>query len=448
MKNNIVLFITGCIMMLMASCLGSGDINTTTEIRNAQIASLVLSHDSITDLNKVKFTIDQLNGLIFNKDSLPYGTQLKKAICTLTYAVGVNATGVRQEAVGDTTIWWNGTDSLDFSQPVNFTTTAYDGLTTKAYKAWVNIHQEVPDLMVWEPYASRMTGAEANEQKVVAYPYKGAGAYLMYVQTPGANRLYYSFATDTRNWEELPLSGLSEEAEISQITPFENTLYVAAAGGLYGSVNGLDWAKVDAPLPVKALLGVVKENRNTSSLLAAVVESGDTYVFARMNGEGEWTEGDALPGNFPVSGFGSLNYQRVSNEYLAIVAGKDSEGRLLNTTWVTGDATGWALLSGEKENFFEKKAGVMLAMYDDKFYLTGGINADDKASKEIYTSIDNGLTWSPADSLKVFPEGYTARGYASIHVDAANYMLIFGGKTSNEAKPLDELWRGRINRLR
>jgi hypothetical protein len=435
-------------MMLMASCLGSSDVNTTTEYKNAQISSLVLSHDSITDLANLKFTIDQLNGSIFNNDSLPYGTEVGKAICTLTYVVGVSGVGVKQEAVGDTTIWWNGTDSLDFSQPVHFIATAYDGLTTKNYKAWLNIHQEIPDLMVWERYADRLTGAEASEQKTVAYPYAGKEAYLMYVKTTGANRLYVSLTTEAKNWEELPLNGLPGDADISQITPFENALYVPAANGLYQSANGQDWVKTDAPYPVKALLGTLRAGRNTPALLATVVETDGACAFAAMNKEGQWTEGGALPGNFPLNSFGSLSYHRMNNEYLAVVAGKDLKGRLLNTTWATGNAKTWALLSGEKENFFEEKAGVILAMYDDKFYLTGGINAEDKASKDIYTSIDNGVTWFPADSLKFFPDEYMARGYASVHVDTADYMLLFGGKTSNGAKPLDELWRGRINRLK
>jgi hypothetical protein len=89
----------------------------------------------------------------------------------------------------------------------------------------------------------------------------------------------------------------------------------------------------------------------------------------------------------------------------------------------------------------------MLTKYDDKIYLTGGINAQGEASKEIYLTIDNGITWSQADSLMFFPEEYAARGYASILVDDRNYMLIFGGKTSKNAKHADEIWRGRINRL-
>ncbi|MDR1937881.1 MAG: DUF5018 domain-containing protein [Tannerellaceae bacterium] len=445
MKNNIVLFITGCTMMLMASCLNSDDI-TTTELKDAQISSLVLSHDSVTDLKNVKFTIDQLQGLIFNKDSLPYGTQVNKVICTLTYAVGVNAIGVAQEAAGDT-IWWNGTDSLDFSKPVKFFTTAYDGATQKTYTAWVNIHQENPDSMAWERYAA-LPANGADEQKVVRYTHQGADAYLMYVKASGANQLYYALTADAKNWSELPLTGLPGDTDLSQITPYENALYAPAATGLYRSEDGADWTKPeDAPL-VKAILGVIKEGRNTPSLLATLVESDGSYIFAGMDREKQWTQGGAIPGGFPVSGFGSVSSNRMNSEYLTVVAGKDSQGQVLNTTWATSNATDWAVLSGERENFFEKKAGAMLAIYDDKFYLAGGINAEGKASKDIHYSVDNGVTWFPADSLKSFPEEYAARGYASVQVDADNYMLVFGGKTGNGAKPLNELWRGRINRLK
>jgi hypothetical protein len=448
MKNNIVLFITGCTLMLMASCLGSGDTYTTEEIKDAQISSLVLSHDSVTDLKSVKFTIDQVSGFIFNKDSLPYGTRIEKVICTLTYSAGVSAVKVTQHALGDSTIWWNGTDSLDFSQPLEFTTIAYDGTSSKTYTARVNIHQEKPDLMVWESYATPV-GENADEQHVLKYMYDGAEAYLMYARTSGSPALYYSLTTDIKNWSELPLTGLPETADITQITLYENVLYVPAGrNGLYQSADGLNWTKTEDVPAVKAILGVVHEGRNTPSLLAAIVTREDSDIFAGMNKEKQWTEGNAVPDNFPISGFGHAGYNRMNREYLTVVAGKDHKGELLNTTWATTDATEWALLSGEQENFFEKKAGVMLALYDDKFYLTGGINAENEASKEIRLSVDNGVTWFPADSLKSFPEEYIPRGYASIHVDAANYMLIFGGKTGNGEKTLNELWRGRINRLK
>jgi hypothetical protein len=447
MKKDIVPFITGFIMMLMASCLGGGDI-TTTEIKDAQISSFVLSHDSITELDSAKFTIDQVNGFIFNNDSLPYGTQLNKVVCTLTYAIGVGGVKIVQEAVGDTTIWWNGTDSLDFSQPVRFTTVAYDGVTTKDYTAWVNIHQVIPDLMVWERYTGRMTGINGEEQRVIPYPYEGTEAFLMYLKTASTNRLYYALATEmTSEWTQLPLNGLPATADLSQITPCENALYAPADGLLYQSDNGSDWIQTAAPT-IRTLLGTIRKGRGNSSRLAAIVKDGNDYFFAAMNEDQQWTLGDALPDRFPVTGFANLSYDRMNNEYLAVVAGEDKEGRRLNTTWATANALAWAFLSGEQESFFEKKTGVMLAYYDDKFYLTGGINDEGKASKEIHVSVDNGITWTPADSLKVFPENYTARAHASLYVDDSKYMLIFGGKTSKEAKMLDEIWRGRINRLK
>ncbi|MDR1356503.1 MAG: DUF6242 domain-containing protein [Tannerellaceae bacterium] len=448
MKNNIGIFIVGSIIMLTSSCLGSGDTDNATEIKDAQISSLVLSHDSITGLSGVKFTIDQVNGLIFNNDSLPYGTEVNKVICTLTYTTGVAGIGVVQEAIGDSTIWWNGTDSLDFSQPVKFIPTAYDGVTTKTYKAWVNIHRVIPDLMVWERFAAPLTGITADERKVVKHTLGGEDVYMMYSKIQGTNHLHYSAVTDAKTWQELQLSGFPATTDITQITLYENTLYAPAGGNIYQSADGISWAKVEQTPVISAIMGVLKEGRNTSSALATVIENGNSRRFAGMNKDGQWTEGEVTPGNFPVSGFGSLDYYRMNNAYLTVVAGKDVEGRLLNTTWVTGDALSWEPFSGEQDNFFEKKSGVMLAPYDDKFYLLGGINAEGKASKDIHVSIDNGVTWSPADSLKAFPETYTARGYASVHVDDAKYMLIFGGRTSDGAKVLDELWRGRINLLK
>ncbi|MDR1675931.1 MAG: exo-alpha-sialidase, partial [Tannerella sp.] len=60
---------------------------------------------------------------------------------------------------------------------------------------------------------------------------------------------------------------------------------------------------------------------------------------------------------------------------------------------------------------------------------------------------DRGITWNLADTLIVLPEDYRARGYASVLVDEEQFLLLFGGKERNGANMLEELWRGRINRL-
>jgi hypothetical protein len=419
-----------------------------TIYKDAQIASFSLSHDSIASLAKAKFTIDQINGLIFNNDSLPYGTEFDKVICKVTYVSSVRGTMVMQEATGDS-IYWNGTDSLDFSKPVRFITTAQDGATTKSYLIRINIHQVVPDSMVWERYVSPVTGLSAVEQRVVAWRYNDGDACFMYSKTTGGSRLHYAPSANLKEWTELALKGFPATADIPQITTFEDALYVSASDGLYRSADGLAWEKALNAPTVKVLLGAIRAAHDKPALLSAIVETGGSLTFAAMDRKGEWLpQGETVPGEFPLSGFGSINYSRMSYEYLMLVAGKDRNGQLLNTTWATDNALRWTLFTREGTGFFEKKEGVMVAKYDDKFYLTGGIIAQGEASSEIHLSQDNGISWTKADSLITFPEAYAGRGYASIQVvDATNYMLLFGGKTSKDANHLDEIWRGRINRL-
>ena len=120
---------------------------------------------------------------------------------------------------------------------------------------------------------------------------------------------------------------------------------------------------------------------------------------------------------------------------------------MTNAAWGTMDGLGWALLTDAESSYFETREGVMLTKYDSKLFMIGGITSSGKASKEIYTSEDNGVTWNLQDTLIVLPNTYGARGYASIYVDKEQFMYILGGKTSNNSNVLDQIWRGRINRL-
>ena len=453
MKNKTVLFFCGFILMLMISCLGSDNEYESMVIKDAQIQSFTLSHDSITGLGSVKFTIDQIEGLIYNRDSLPYGTEIAMVICSLQYAAGgIAGVQVSPEALPDSTYWWNGTDSLDFSKPVKFVTTAYDGETTKTYIAKVNIHTVIPDSMVWERYDDSLLGKVVDEQKVIHTEYQGAETYFMYVYSSEGYQLYSSPVSDTRNWTKLPLAGLpSENMLISQITEYEEAYYMnSTEGKLYSSPDGIAWSlsSGDESWSVRCLLGVLNEDRLLPSTLTAIVNEGGKLVFARMNKDGEWTtSGNEVPDKFPVIGFGNISFSNMYHEYLEVVAGRDKNNQLTNTTWWTQDGLSWALMTDENATYFEAKEGAMLTKYDGKFCLTGGINAEGKGSKEIHFSSDYGVTWQLSDTLVVFPDEYAGRGFASIFVDEDYYMLIFGGKTSDNTKPLDELWRGRINRL-
>lgn len=453
MKNRIVLFVAGCIALLLSSCLGSDD-NEYEIPKDCQITSFKVDHDSILggQLDTVKFVIDQVNGRIYNPDSLPFGTVIEKVLCTITYASGMASIEVTPYAT-DSTYYWDLKDSLDFSQPVKMVTAAYDGIAKKTYIAQVNVHQVVPDSMSWDLYANNVFGFPVKEQKVITWGEENDEYYYMYTQAADASKGYSlqsSSVSNARSWTTLSLEGLpAGEVRLSQMTEYDNTLYVPTTkGALYQSVNGQKWTLVDQAPSVKTVLGAVKEGGlNQSSALAVIIDNNGVLSYAAMSKDLKWITGDAVPTGFPVSGFGSLSSQNMFRESLAVVAGKDKDGKLLNSAWSTMTGTSWVLLTDMESDYFDKREGVMLSAYDDKFCLIGGIDEANKAHKDIYFSKDGGVSWILSDTLTVMPVDYKARGFASVLVDKEKYMLIFGGKENNNANELDQIWRGRINRL-
>lgn len=453
MRNKIVLFVTGCCVLLLSSCLKS-DEKTITEIApNCQIVSFSLASDSVEGLKSVKFTIDQLKGEIFNTDSMPYGTEIGKVVCTIQYmnSYAIGGIQVRQEAVSDTLAWWNATDSLDFSKPVKFKVYAFDAVTTKEYYAQVNIHQVVPDSMVWTVYADRVWDEPVREQKVMVYTGGANEVYYMYVRPAAGKgyRLLQSPVTDARQWTELALTGLPDDKlRLSQLTEYNGNWYVPSSdGALYASANGQDWQLMEETPAVMYLLGAIPKGQKQSPVLCGITKEDDGLRFAAMGEDLKWTGGDVVPEGFPITGFGASNYSAMYHNYLMVVAGRDKNNALVNSSWGTMNGTGWVLLSDVENEPFNTREGVMLTQYDDRLFLIGGLDAAGKALKDIYTSTDYGVTWALSDSLVVMPADYTARGFASVQVDKEQFMLIFGGKTSPESNEMNQIWRGRINRL-
>ena len=113
-----------------------------------------MDHDSILGgkLDTVKFVIDQVNGRIFNPDSLPFGTEIEKVVCTVSVATGTYTIEVTQDALPDSTFYWNREDSLDFSKPCLLYTSgltaegiapAGKGSTTAMYVKYVKASDEI-----------------------------------------------------------------------------------------------------------------------------------------------------------------------------------------------------------------------------------------------------------------------------------------------------------------
>lgn len=455
-KNKILLLLVGCFALLMSSCLGSND--TVTELgKDCEILTFTLASDSVEGLSSAVFTIDQLNGRIYNTDSLPYGTTLKNKVkCTVRLASTVAVCQVLQHATGDT-IAWNTTDSLDFSKPVEFKNILWDGTTTKTYVAQVNIHQILPDTMVWETYAENLIDEPVKAEKTIVFGNPGAEYYYMYVQPANSTenyRLYRSSVSDGKNWTITSLSGLpAGEVALSQMTEYGSQLYVTTTKGtLYRSSDGQNWTAVSNAPTIKALLGNIKTSTSGTidepSALAAIISNNGILEFARMDKSQAWSTGNAIDNTFPISGFANTNYVSNFRNRLIIAGGRDKSGNLLNSTWSTSDGLSWAQLTDDaSKNLFEKQEGASIIQYDGKLFMISGIMEGDTASSRIYWSQDGGVSWSVSDTMAVMPGTFKPRGFTSIYVDQNKFMYLFGGKETNKSNVLDQIWRGRINYL-
>jgi hypothetical protein len=153
LKNGFVLFLFSAFLLGMVSCLGNGETYDEITLTDAQLTSFSLSHDSIPALAKTKFSINQVEGIIFNYDSLPYRTVLTDSLLKITYTTG---SGISQSlqlkataADGSDSIYWKASaDSIRLiNNELAFTVFAPDSTNgkKKEYLLKVNIHQINPD---------------------------------------------------------------------------------------------------------------------------------------------------------------------------------------------------------------------------------------------------------------------------------------------------------------
>lgn len=451
MKDKIVLFIAGCFTLILFSCLGNGESYDYELSKDAQVYQFHLKSDSVPKLDSVKFTIDQLNGEIYNIDSMPFGTVLKnKVICTFQTKAVIGIQVIQEalinpEDASKDTIWWNASDSLDFSKPVKFITYAMDGVTKKTYTAKVNIHKVVPDSMVWEEYKRNFINHSFSEQTVI--PNADTTIYTMYAKTGSTYSRYTASADAPLNWLAGSLNGFPENALLQQMVRFKDVLVVPAANGkLFQSVDGEDWTPVVSMdhYSVVSVLGVVPAEDPVLSLIVnyngkhCYLALGDLIKIPKA-------PGDVVDGTFPISDFGRFSYKEYRGN-LSLVAGTTQNAQVSNTVWSTKDGLHWIELTNGNA-VFPARTGAMVTPYDGKYYMIGGLDNSDKALKDIYLSSDYGQNWSKVDSLKILPDNYKARAFSSVQVNKENYLFLIGGKEIRNSDCLNQIWRGRINRL-
>lgn len=427
-----------CLMMgsvvLLTSCLSSSDSDATL-YDDAAVTSFTLgtlrrnyhpaSNPDTTLTATVtgslyRMTIDHFGGQIYNQDSLPLGT-VPKAICTLTTVNGglVGLKGLDNDIYA----YYNGTDSVDFTQPRIFRVVSTDGTYYRNYEVRLNISTQTSGTFGWQRTATLSPVAALTAMKMVA-----AGERLL-IAGQRAGQTVVVGQDGSGAWTELT-TGLGEKAWRSAVVK-DTTLYILTDGQLQRSKDGQSWETVSAAADLQQLLGAGTKELfalGTDGRLKASRDEGLTWADERLD------EAAALLPNADMACV-SFDYQPTIDTDLVLLAGTDTlaadtvttQWRKLSCYVKAPEQSQWVFMPKDPENRFKlpRQQGLSMAVKGTVILAAG-------SGMTVYESRDQGISWQKS-STYALPAGIEGKCCAVTATKGGTLWLLSSS---------GQLWKG------
>lgn len=450
MKNRLAIYFSLLAMMFVAtSCFDNDDdgvVNPYAYIKSFSIGDIQSSYPGFTlageDTTVVKtisgssckFTIDQLAGKIYNRDSLLFSTDVAKIVMNMDVE-GLASMYVEESGAYE---YFSADDSIDFTSPRKFRITSLDGTYSKDYTISVNVHQVEPELMVWNKVAGAMDIAlekaiEFNETMCVFG--KTDNTPVLITSTLGANP----------SWSNVQyVAGLPSAVDFTTMHVFNGQLYVLADGDLYTSADAVDWQSVSQG---NELLTIIGASDADGRMWIADSEN----IFYTVDGQ-NLEKSELLPQGFPLYGVSTSSYALSHHKGFV---------RYMLVGYTTSEKDGepkvWSRLSNEDAWVEYEKANnpypcpalenLTVLRYDNYLYAIGGKGVvgenEVEAFASLYISKDNGIVWkAPSGFYQLLPKELNGKDVPFVAaVDSDNYIWIISSDHTVG------VWRGIINRL-
>lgn len=428
----------------------SGCKRSTSTIANSSVAQLTAFYFSANSqypgLGSATFKVEERldTGLVYNPDSILYGTPLDSVIPKFTFAA---TPGSATLTTPDTVIVLTGADTIDFRrQPIYLTITSSDGTNTKVYAICATVHQIDPDYVQWVQLTPQIYPSDNSEQKTVLLK----DEFVLLKHNGFSNRVYTS--SDAVTWIDKGVpTGLPVDCRVRGIISDNQTLYYVDSTHLYSSQDAQTWTVTDYTGKGFSLKSMLMYWNDT---IWAVAKQGSSSILMKMQ-DGELRPTRLLPKSaFPISDFAAVAFKNASLRNRAMILGGYSEdGAALNSRWNLEFSPTIPTLDGYRmQNFsidrpsFNSLTGVSVVWYNKDLYMFGGVDADlQYAGREILISTDEGMTWRAVDSTKNYiPEPYSARQKQSVIV-RDNCIYVIGGESATET--YSDVYRGKLNSI-
>lgn len=412
----------------MITAVTMGKVNRTIHMTRPDGSDSVYTYKVTGSLYPM--TIDQLENRIYNRDSLPMGTDVMKvAFATLS---STGSLSIRSLSSGSDTAFV-ASDSTDFRLPRVVTAYSIDGTVKREYRMEVRVHQEEADSFTWKQVAEG-DAALAALTKTRAVATAADGMISVFGLRDGHPVVAQTLATAPGAWSVTPLD---TDLNTLSVTAFGGRLYaISREGALLTAPTAStgDWSTVDGAPKMRALAGTAADS------LYAVTDEG----FVASADGAQWVASaydtpDFLPSE--VTGAVCLPSRSDSKVHsLVVTALHDGKPMVWKRDFdLTGhESFAWVLYPDTDENpfYLPTIASSQLVAYDEAAWLIG-TQADGKEAS-FYISRDFGRTWKKR-SYTTGPSFKSAQGLCAT-VDAEQGLWIVEEGTGN-------VWRGRINRL-
>ena len=373
------------------------------------------------------------DGRIWNRDSLPYGTDITK----VTFSA-INATGgymIRSLTTGRDTAFVS-TDSTDFSLPRMVTVFGADGVSQRSYEVCVLVHKQEGDSMNWQRVAqpnkllSSMTNLRAVAQNGILTLYGLQGTETKAVRIPYTAK---TVAPQTE-WTTKTLTNLLPQT--IQHGQNGKLLALNADHQILSSTDGLAWTALGSSLTPTTLLA-----------------GGETCLQALNDGE-FLSSADGLAWTAVANDEPALAPKTDSIVSVCVPAGNNDgqevfvaveqrKGRV-NVWRRTVDVKGgeeypWIRIPAAETNQYNCPAlrDASIFRYDGATWMTG--LTQDGQPAPLYASHDNGRTWIP-EKIKL-PVSFALGTYQIVATNDEHHFIWYINATSGE------IWRGRHFRL-